>query len=68
MGVPFLSRTQPAKPSSMSQRYTLDMPPSKYLLPSALCHTRWPHVADEALPAATSTLTAPCTRQKPRSL
>jgi len=29
--LPFLSNTQPAKPSSMSQRYTLAMPPSKYL-------------------------------------
>jgi hypothetical protein len=26
--IPFFSSTQPAKPSSMSQRYTLDMPPS----------------------------------------
>jgi hypothetical protein len=41
---PFFSSTQPANPSSMSHRKTLDMPPSKYLRPSAPSTTPSPHV------------------------
>ena len=41
--VHFLSKTQPAKPSSISHKYTLEMPPSKYLIIETSISARCSH-------------------------